>query len=74
MLIKVKVFPGSKKEEVIKKSENAFEIRVKEKPVQGRANRRAVELLASYLNIPEDKIKIVKGYKEMNKIFNVDMV
>ena len=36
-LIKVKVFPGSKTREVIKKAENTFEARVKAKPVRGEA-------------------------------------
>jgi len=45
MLIKVKVFPNSKKEEVIKKSEDSFEVRVKEKPEKGKANREVVRVL-----------------------------
>jgi uncharacterized protein YggU (UPF0235/DUF167 family) len=35
MLIKTKIFPNSRKEEVIKKSEDSFEVKVKEKPVMG---------------------------------------
>jgi len=34
MFIKVKVFPNSKKWSVVRKSENSFEIRVKEKAEQ----------------------------------------
>jgi len=71
MLIKVKVFPNSKKEEVIKKSEDSFEIKVKAKPEKGMANKEVVKLLSIYFKIPESKIRLIKGFKERNKIFEI---
>ena len=71
MLIKIKVFPSSKKEEIIKKAEDSFEIKVKEKPVMGRANREAVKVLASYFSVPESKVRLIKGFKQKNKIFQI---
>jgi len=71
MLIKVKAFPNSKKEEIIKKSENSFEIKTKEKPLMGRANREIVKILSSYFKIPESKIRLIKGAKQRNKIFEI---
>ena len=73
MLIKVKVLPGSKKREVIQKSEDSFEVKVKEKPEMGQANREAVKLLAAYFNIPETNIKLKKGHKQRNKIFEIKL-
>ncbi|PIU98342.1 hypothetical protein COS61_01955 [Candidatus Wolfebacteria bacterium CG03_land_8_20_14_0_80_40_12] len=72
MLIKVKVFPNSKKEEVIKKSEDSFEIKVKEKPIRGKANEAVVNTLSSFLKVPGGKIKLIKGFKRRNKIFRID--
>lgn len=71
MLIKAKVFPNSSKEEIIKKSEDSFEIKVKEKPVMGLANRGVVKALSSYFKIPESRIRLIKGFKERNKIFEI---
>jgi len=71
MLIKVKVFPNSEKEGVIKKSDDSFEIKVKEKPEKGRANREVVRILSFYFKIPESKIRLIKGFKKRNKIFEV---
>ena len=71
MLIKVKVFPGSKREEIIKKSEDSFEIKVKAKPQRGEANREAMKVLAFYFKIPESKIRLIKGFRERNKIFEI---
>jgi len=71
MLIKVKVFPNSKKEEVIKKAEDSFEIRVKERPVKGEANRRVIEVLVLYFKNPKAKIRLIKGFRQQNKIFEI---
>lgn len=73
MFIKVKVFPNSKIEEVVKKSENSFEIKVKEKPKNNEANFRVFSVLSSYFKIPRAKIRLVKGAKEKNKIFEISL-
>ena len=71
MLIKVKVYPSAGKEEVIYKAEDSFDIWVKEKPIQGQANRAVLSALAEYLEINQNKIKLVKGFKQRNKIFEI---
>lgn len=74
MLIKVKVFPASKKEEIIRKSEDSFEVKVKAKPVRGTANREVVRLLSLYFKVSEQDIKLVKGFKQRNKIFEITKI
>jgi uncharacterized protein (TIGR00251 family) len=71
MLIKVKVFPGTNKNQVAKISENSFELKTKEKPLEGRANKSATELLAEYFNVPKRNVRLVRGFKSKNKIFKV---
>jgi len=71
MLIKVKVFPESNRKEIIKKSEDSFEVKVKEKPIMGLANRGVIKILSSYFKIPESRIKLIKGLKKRNKIFEI---
>jgi hypothetical protein len=71
MLIKVKVFPESKEEDIIKKSEDSFEVRVKEIPERGLANMAVISLLAYYFEIPREKIRMIKGFRERNKIFEI---
>jgi len=72
MLIKVKVFPSAGKQEIIKKNEDSFEIWVKEKPIQGQANRAVISALAGYLKIPQENIRLIKGFKQRNKIFQIN--
>lgn len=71
MVIKVKVWPSSKKEAVVEKTADSFEVKVKEKPVQGLANRAVINLLAEYFKISNDRVKLVKGFKSRNKIFEI---
>jgi len=74
MLIKVKVFPSSKKEEIIKKSEDSFEVKVKEKPERGLANREVIRIISAYFKIPKSKVRLIKGFKERNKIFKITKI
>jgi len=71
MLIKVKVFPNSKKEGIIKKSNDSFEIKVKEKPIKGLANRAVINILSLYFKVSTSEIRLVKGLRQRNKIFEI---
>ena len=71
MLIKIKVFPKAKKEKVLQIDKDKLNVWVKEAPKEGRANKRAIELVADFLKIPQNKIQIVKGRKTPNKIFKI---
>ncbi len=71
MLIKVKVFPASKEEKIIKKKENSFEVKVKEKPIRGEANRAVIDVLSNFFDVPRNKVKLIKGFKQRNKIFEI---
>jgi len=71
MLIKVKIFADSENDEIVKKKDDEFEVRVKEKAEEGRANRAVIKVLANYFKIDESRIKLTKGFKERNKIFEI---
>ena len=74
MLIKVKVFPNSKRGEVIEKSQDSFEIKVKAKPERGLANKAVIQDLSSYFKMPTSKIRLIKGFKQRNKIFEITKI
>lgn len=71
MLIRVKTFPNSKKEEVIEKSKNSFEVKVKEKPLGGKATKAVLRTVSLFLKIPISKIRIKKGFKQRSKILEI---
>jgi uncharacterized protein YggU (UPF0235/DUF167 family) len=46
-------------------------VKVKEKAEEGRANRAVIKVLANYFKIDESQIRLVKGFKERKKIFEI---
>ncbi len=70
MLIKVKVHPEAKKEALIKKGDN-FEIWIREKPIRGQANQAVINALADYFECPRSDIRLIKGFRQRNKIFEI---
>jgi len=71
MLIKVKVIPNAKKDEVIKKSVDSFEVKTVTKPERGEANEKVKSLLANFLKTSETAIRLIKGHRQRNKIFEI---
>ncbi len=71
MLISVRVTSGAKEARVTKTGETSFEVRVDEKAVGGRANRRLLEILSEHFGVPKSRITIVRGAKSRDKVVNV---
>lgn len=71
MIIKVKIFPGSKKACIEKTSENSFALRVRKKAIEGEANKEAVDVLKEYFNVSKSQIRLIRGFKRRNKIFEI---
>ena len=67
--LKVKVHAGEKKNKLVEKSADTFEVWVKAPAEQGRANEAVRALLAVHLNIPENKLSLIKGATSPAKIF-----
>ncbi len=73
MKIFIKAKPGSKKEGVEKISENVFLVRVKEPPIEGRANKAIIEKLSKYFKIPKSKIELVSGQNSKEKAVEINI-
>lgn len=71
MYIKVKVFPDSKKVEVIKKSPDTYVVYTKSKAERGEANEDVQKFLSQFLHIPIYKLRMVKGGKSTSKIYEI---
>ncbi len=71
MFIKVKAYPDFDQDEVVEKSKDTFEVYTKVKPIQGQANQAIRNLLAQHLKIPVKNLRLVKGARERNKIFEI---
>ncbi|MDD3386370.1 MAG: DUF167 family protein [Candidatus Pacebacteria bacterium] len=71
MLIKVKAFPLSKEEKIIKKNKDSFDVFVREEAERNMANKRIIEIISDYFEVPQNKVKMIKGFKESSKIFDI---
>lgn len=73
MKISIKVRPNAKHARVEKIDENNFLVWVKEKPINGKANQAAIDLLAEYFDVAKSDIILLKGQTSKHKLFEVDL-
>jgi uncharacterized protein (TIGR00251 family) len=59
--IRVKVLPRSSRDEIVAKQEDYYKVRLTSPPVEGKANKALVELLAKKLHIPKSHVEIASG-------------
>ena len=71
MRIFIRVKPNSRKNEVKVLDNNKFLVSVTAPPVDGKANQKAIELLAEYLGKPKRDITIVRGAGSREKVVEV---
>ena len=70
--IHCKVTAGMKKEVFKQKSEDHFEISVKEKAERNMANTRVLELVAEYFQVPVKSVRIINGHRHPSKLLIVE--
>ena len=67
--LKVKVHADEKKEKILQKSADTFEIWVKAPAERGQANAAVRAALASHVGCSENKLSLIKGATSPSKIF-----
>ncbi|MFA6227094.1 MAG: DUF167 domain-containing protein [Candidatus Paceibacterota bacterium] len=72
MYIKVKAQAGAKKERFVKKSEDHFDVSVKEPAERGLANGRILELVREHFKVYNGDVRIVSGHHSPGKIISLD--
>ena len=70
MRIGVKVMPHSPKEEMTKQGD-VYIVRIREAPVEGKANEAVIRLVAERFRVPKSDVKIVSGLTSRNKIMEI---
>lgn len=72
MYIHVRVFPGSKKEEIIQKTDDHFEFKIKEKAERGEANKKVLDIVRQIFPNARE-IKIINGHHSPSKLLSVNL-
>ncbi|MFA6091986.1 MAG: DUF167 domain-containing protein [Elusimicrobiota bacterium] len=71
MLIKLRVHPDARKNEVLRKAADLYEIWVRAPAQEGRANAACLELLGRALGVPAGRLRLIKGGRSPSKIVEV---
>lgn len=71
MKITVRVKLNSRHKEAVEREGEVFVVYVKSPPIEGRATKRAAELLAEHFDVAKSRVKLVHGTKSRDKVFEV---
>ena len=71
MKIFVKAKTNAKEEKIKKIDGRHFAISVKEPPVEGKANKAAIRVLAQFFNVSQADVKIISGHSSKNKVIEI---
>lgn len=69
-VINIRVIPNAKKNDV-SNEEDGLKVHVNAPPLNGKANKAAIELLAKHFKITKRDIRIIKGQRSRQKVVEV---
>ena len=72
MLLRIKVKPNSKSDEVIREADGSIKVKIKAPPVEGKANKYLIEYVAARLQLPKSKVTLLKGETNHFKTLSID--
>lgn len=70
MQIQLKVIPGAKKN-IVKEENGSLKVYLTAPPVDGKANKALINVLAEHFKVRKSGIEIIKGLKSWNKTVNI---
>ena len=71
MKLKVRVIPNARKSELAGCRDDEWVLRLNAPPVDGKANKAALEFIANSLGIPRSSVSLISGEKGRHKIFEI---
>src|SRR5262249_37085590 len=69
--LKVRVIPNAKSSEFSSVRNEEWLLRLTAPPIDGKANKAAVEFVAKFLAVPRSAVTLVSGEKSRHKIFEI---
>ena len=70
--LKVRVSPGSRKEEIVGWMDGTLRVRVKAPPERGKANEAVLRLIASKLGLPASHLTLKRGGGSRDKLVYIE--
>jgi uncharacterized protein len=69
--ISVQVKTQARKENIIKISQEEYQVSVHAAPIAGKANQSIIDLLAKYFSVPKSSVKLLRGQSSRKKLFQI---
>ena len=70
MLLNVRVIPKAKHNKIVEE-EGRLRVYLTAPPLEGKANKALIELLAEYYKVKKNQIVIVRGQKSRDKVLEI---
>lgn len=67
-LLKVRAIPGAKKSEIVGEHGGRLKVRLNAPPVEGKANKELLRLLAKQLKLKKNQVSLHTGERSRDKI------
>ena len=68
LTLKIKVEPRSSKPGVVGPYGDTLKVKLSSPPVEGKANKELIQLLAKEFGLPQKNVEIISGQSSKNKI------
>jgi len=68
LILKIKVEPRSSRAGVVGQYGDALKVKLTSPPVEGRANKELIEILAKLFGVHKRNIEIISGHSSKNKL------
>ena len=72
MLLRIKVKPNSKTDEIIREADGSLKVKIRAQPIEGKANKYLLEYLAKVLGLPKSSLSLLKGESNSFKTVEID--
>ncbi len=73
MILHLTIKPGSRKDECIVEQDGSIKVKIKEQPIEGKANKYLVKYLSEIFDVPKSKIEILKGENNPHKKVSIEI-
>jgi uncharacterized protein (TIGR00251 family) len=70
--ISLRVFPNAARNEVAGFTDGVLRVKVAAPPVEGKANKELIALLARKLGLSKGDLTIIRGHTSRNKVIAID--
>ncbi|MBI5699624.1 YggU family protein [Candidatus Saganbacteria bacterium] len=71
MLVKIRVVPNAKQNKIVEEKDR-LKVYLSAPPVEGKANKALVELMAEHYHVKRSQVTILRGQKGREKLIEVD--